>query len=150
VIGIRRPSYDNITSRVTSKFQDNAGVINRTNDLNKSISFATGNQFKRGDVKYSYIASASYKNNSKFYDNAQYNTFIFDEQNFPGQFKLVSDREITGAVSEESVLGSALLGGAIKFDNHKISLQAMRLQNGISKAASQIDAKSQTLDHGET
>lgn len=135
---------DNITSRVTSKFQDNAGVINRTNDLNKSISFATGNQFKRGDVKYSYIASASYKNNSKFYDNAQYNTFIFDEQNFPGQFKLVSDREITGAVSEESVLGSALLGGAIKFDNHKISLQAMRLQNGISKAASQIDAKSQT------
>lgn len=135
---------DNITSRVTGKFQDNAGVVNRTNDLNKSISFATGNQIKSGDVKYSYLASASYKNNSSFYENAQYNTFIFDEQNHPGEYKLVSDREITGGVGEESVLASALVGGAIKFDNHKISLQAMRLQNGISKAASQLDAKSQS------
>jgi TonB-dependent receptor len=135
---------DNITSRVTGKFQDNAGVVNRTNDLNKSISFAIGNQVKKNDIKYSYIASASYKNNSKFFDNAQYNTFIFDEQNFPGQFKLVNDREITGSVGEESVLASALVGGAIKFANHKISLQAMRLQNGISRAANQIDAKSQS------
>ncbi|MFT4532776.1 MAG: TonB-dependent receptor [Saprospiraceae bacterium] len=135
---------DNSTSRVTAKFQDNAGIVNRTNDLNKSISFATGNQIKKGDVKYSYLASASYKNNSSFYDNAQYNTFIFDEQNFPGQYKLVSDREITGGVGEESVLASALVGGAVKFKNHKISLQVMRLQNGISKAANQIDAKSQS------
>ncbi|MFT6336998.1 MAG: TonB-dependent receptor [Halioglobus sp.] len=135
---------DNSTSRVTAKFQDNAGIVNRTNNLNKSISFATGNQIKKGDVKYSYLASASYKNNSTFYENAQYNTFIFDEQNFPGQYKLVSDREITGGVGEESVLASALVGGSIKFKNHKISLQAMRLQNGISKAANQIDAKSQS------
>ena len=135
---------DNITSRVTAKFQDNAGIVQKTNDLNKSISFASGNQIKKGDVKYSYIASASYKNNSSFYENAQYNTFIFDEQNYPGQYRLVNDREITGGVGEESVLASALLGGAIKFDNHKISLQAMRLQNGISKAANQIDAKSQS------
>lgn len=135
---------DNITSRVTGKFQDNAGIVNRTNDLNKSISFATGNQIKKGDVKYSYLASASYKNNSSYYENAQFNTYIFDEQNHPGEYKLVNDREITGGVGEESVLASALVGGAIKFNNHKISLQALRLQNGISKAANQIDAKSQS------
>lgn len=135
---------DNITSRVTAKFQDNAGVVNRTNDLNKSISFATGNLMEKNNIKYSYIASGSYKNNSTFYEDAQFNTFIFDEQNYPGQYKLVNDREIKGDVGEESVLVSGLLGAAIKFDNHKISLQAMRLQNGISKAASQTDAKSQS------
>ena len=135
---------DNITNRVTKRFQDNAGVINASNNLNKTISFATGNQFKRNDVKYSYILSSSYKNNSKFYENAEYNTFIFDEQNHPGEYKLVNDREITGSVGEESVLLSGLIGGAVKFKNHRISLQAMRLQNGISKAASQLDAKSQS------
>jgi len=135
---------DNITSRVTSRFRDNAGVERRANNLNKSISFSTGNQMKYNDVKYSYIGSFNYKNNSKFYNNALYNTFIYDEQNFPGQFKLVNDREITGAIGEESVLVSGLIGGAVKFKNHRISLQGMRLQNGISKAANQIDAKSQS------
>ena len=135
---------DNITNRVTRRFQDNAGVVNSSNNLNKSISFATGNQIKKNDVKYSYIVSANYKNNSKFYDEAQYNTYIFDEQNFPGQFKLINDREITGDVGEESVLVSGLIGGAVKFKNHRIGLQAIRLQNGISKAASQLDAKSQS------
>ena len=135
---------DNITNRVTRRFKDNAGAINATNDLNKSISFATGNQFKRNEVKYSYIFSANYKNNSTFYEAAEYNTFIYDEQNFPGQFKLINDREITGSVGEESVLLSGLFGGAIKFKNHRISLQVMRLQNGISKVARQEDAKSQS------
>ncbi|MDF1698191.1 MAG: TonB-dependent receptor [Saprospiraceae bacterium] len=135
---------DNITNRVTRRFQDNAGIVNATNNLNKSISFATGNQIKRNEVKYSYIFSANYKNNSSFYENAEFNTFIFDEQNFPGQFRLINDREITGSVGEESVLLSGLLGGAIKYKNHRIGLQAMRLQNGISKVASQEDAKSQS------
>ena len=84
------------------------------------------------------------KNNSKFYEEAEYNTFIFDEQNFPGQFRLVNDREITGSVGEESVLLSGLVGGAIKYKNHRVGLQGIRLQNGISKAASQFDAKSQS------
>lgn len=135
---------DNITHRVTKRFQDNAGIVNSTNNLNKSISFATGNQLSKNDVKYSYILSANYKNSSKFYDEAEYNTYIFDEQNFPGQFKLVNDREITGDVGEESVLLSGLIGGAVKFKNHRIGLQAIRLQNGISRVASQFDAKSQS------
>jgi outer membrane receptor protein involved in Fe transport len=135
---------DNITNRVTSRFQDNAGVIRGANDLNKSISIATGNQLSAGEVKYSYIGALSYKNNSQFYDNAIFNTFIYDEQNHPGEFRLVSDREITGSVSEESVLASVLVGGAVKYKNHRISLQGMRLQNGVSKAADQLDAKSQS------
>jgi len=135
---------DNITSRITQRFQDNAGVINATNNLNKSISLATGNQVMKNDVKYSYILSANYKNDSKFYEGAEYNTYIFDEQNFPGEFRLLNDRTITGDVGQESVLVSGMLGGAIKFKNHKFSLQGMRLQNGISKVATQEDAKSQS------
>ena len=135
---------DNITNRVTRRFQDNAGVINASNDLNKSISFATGNQISRNDVKYSYILSANYKNGSKFFEEAEYNTYIFDEQNFPGQFRLINDREITGSVGEESVLLSGLIGGAVKFKNHRIGLQGIRLQNGISRVANQFDAKSQS------
>lgn len=132
---------DKVLSTLTSSFQDNAGVITGSNDLNKSISISTGNQLKRGDNKFSYLLSANYKNGSKFYNNAIYNTYIYDEQNFPNQYKLIQDRAIAGQVGEENVLWSGLVGLGYKRNNHKFSLQAMRLQNGISKAARQSDAQ---------
>jgi len=135
---------DNSTSRVTSKFKDNAGVIRGRNNVNKSLSISTGNQYSYGDTKVSYLLAGNYKVGSKFYENAQFNTYIYDEQNFPGQFRLINDRQISGSVGEESVLWSGMAGFGIKRKNHKISFQAMRLQNGISRVADQIDAKSQS------
>lgn len=128
---------DNLTSDLTRKFGDNQGILTGTNNLNKSISFATGNQVKRGDVKMSYIFSANYKNKSSFYEGAEFDTYIYDEQNNPGQFKLTQDVSNTGNIGQESALWSTLAGGAIKIKNHRFALQAMRIQNGISKASQQ-------------
>lgn len=135
---------DPLTGAVTRRFKDNAGVINSTNLMNSSFSVSTGNQVKKGDNKYSYILAANYKIGSTFYENAEFNTIIYDEQNYPGQYKLIKDKEITGAVAEENTLWSTLAGFGYKRNNHKIGLQALRVQNGTSKAANQFDAKFQS------
>lgn len=128
----------------TRAFADNAGAIQERNNLNTSFSFSTGNQVKKGDVKLGYIGALNYKASSSLYENAEFNTFIYDEQNFPGQFRLINDKKISGPIASESTLLSAMLGGSMKFDNTRISLQALRLQNGISQAAQQFSVLSQS------
>lgn len=134
---------DPILHTISGSFQDNAGVVRETSGFNKSLSFSTGNQYGT-DVKYSYLLSLNYKQGSKFYDDAQFNTYIYDEQNHPGEYKLTADRKIIGAVGEESALLSGLVGFGLKLKNHRFGLHGMRLQNGISKAADQFDQKFQS------
>jgi len=142
---IPNPAVGNpVTNTYSSFFQDNAGVERRTNNLNKSFSLATGNQMKVGENKYSYTLALNYKAGSKFYENAEFNSFIYDEQNYPGQFRLINDREIKGSLGEENVLWSAMAGLGYKRNNNKFSLQAIRLQNGTSRSAFQTAAKSQS------
>ena len=74
----------------------------------------------------------NYKNNTSFYDFVEYNTYLKpDESN---EFELNADRTQKGALGENNVLLSGLVGGALKYDKHKFTVQAMHLQNGESSA----------------
>ena len=144
-LGVPNPVLnDPYTTAATSSMSSILAGTRATSGLNSSISLSTGNQIAKEKVTFGYIASLNYKTKSTYYEDAEFNTFIFDEQNFPGEFKLINDKENIGDVGKQEVLWSAMGGLSMKFKSHRFSLNAFRIQNGISTAANQSLAISQS------
>ena len=137
-------SNDPATFEATSRMSQNMAAIRSTNNMNSSFGASIGNQIQVGEKTIGYVASVSYKNTTSFYDDAQFNTYIFDNQNYPGEFRLINDKRITGDIGQRDVLWNAMVGTALKMKNHKISLNYLRLQNGTSSAVQQTIEKSQS------
>ncbi len=78
--------------------------------------------------------AANYSNSYKFYDDVYRGVFFKDTDN-----KSINDldkREVsTGTISQNEVLWSTLVGGAIKTDHHKFTMSLVHSQNGDGKAA---------------
>lgn len=100
-------------------------------DFDLGASF--GNQFEAGKYTLGYILSFSYKNNTDFYENAQFS-----------RYGLASDPNITelerreyqiGNYGVNNVFTSGLAGFALKTKNSKYRINLMHLQNGESQAA---------------
>lgn len=98
-----------------------------------SVSTSLGNQTKWGKYDIGYLLSASYKNNTDYYEGAEY-----------GRYGLSSDVNVTemeqreyqkGDYGVNSVLWSALGGLALKSSKAKYRLNLLHLQNGESQAA---------------
>jgi len=91
-----------------------------------------GNQFVAGKYTLGYTLSLSYKNNTEFYENAEY-----------GKYGLSGDKGITEMETREfqtgdygvnDVMLSGLAGLAIKTKNSKYRFYLLHLQNGTSQA----------------
>ena len=117
---------------ITKSFSKNLSAREVGNNLNKSISLASGNQYKVGGGTLGYILSLNYANRFTHYDNnIEYNEY-YREADGNGYF---IDRSSKGTVSEADVQWSVLAGTSYKYKNHKLSIEALRIQNGESKAA---------------
>ncbi len=128
-----------INSEVGTRFKSILQSFNSTMAAKKQKSFmdfgfntSLGNQFTSHKYTIGYIFSLSYKNNTDFYENAQY-----------GNYGLSSDKDITelerreyqeGSFGVNNVLMSGLAGFAIKSKNAKYRINLMHLQNGESQA----------------
>lgn len=100
--------------------------------MDYTVGFSTGNQFDIGKYTLGYIVSASYKNNTDFYKDAEY-----------GRYGLSSDADVYemevreyqhGNYGVTSVLASGLAGIALKSKRSKYRLNFLHLQNGESQA----------------
>lgn len=107
-----------------------AKAANSFMDFSLEASF--GDLLKIGKYSLGYILSASYKNNTDFYENAVYS-----------QFGLSTDANITelevreyqqGNYGVKNVLLSGLAGIALKSKQAKYRLSVLHLQNGTSQA----------------
>jgi hypothetical protein len=118
---------------ILSSFNPNMAATRERSLMDFSLSASLGNQIKLGKYDFGYLVSASYKNNTDYYEGAEY-----------GRYGLASDvsvtemetRELTqGDYGVNTVLWSALGGLALKSTKAKYRINFLHLQNGESKAA---------------
>jgi hypothetical protein len=119
---------------VTRSFSSNLGTFRQRSRPNSSFGFSGGNQINKDKATLGYNFALNYRNNTTFYDEVEFNTFRKQNLNSESPFELEEDRTQIGEQGSNNVLVSGLAGGAIKFGNHKFSLNVIAIQNGESKA----------------
>lgn len=134
-------SNDPLTEEVARSFTPTLSADATSNFMNSSFSVAHGNQLDRGDMKIGYNAILNFRNTQEYYDNVEI-----------GRYRKENDLDITDLAPESSTSGrqgvqdffrNGMLAGALKFNNHSLSLSLMHTQNGISSA---MDRNSANLD----
>ncbi len=119
---------------LTSAFNNTWEAQNQSQFLDYSFGFSAGNQIETKKMKIGYNVALNYKNTNTFYDDQEFNTFLkpdFDDDNV---IELLANRTQRGQLSSNNVIATGLVGTAVKWDNHKIGLSLMRIQNGESRA----------------
>ncbi|MBU2915122.1 TonB-dependent receptor [Reichenbachiella agariperforans] len=124
--------------KYTRAFSPYLSAQEQQNFMNSSFSIAHGNQIDKGDMKIGYNAILNYQNTQEYYDDVQI-----------GRYRKEPEADVTGLVplntksgsqGSSDVLWSALLSGAVKFDNNSFALSLLRSQNGNSAATNRINA----------
>jgi hypothetical protein len=99
-----------------------------------SIGLSLGNQKTlENDNKIGYIFSATYKNTTRYYDQANYGEYQL--QNASDKYEMIYATIQDAEESTRNILLGGLAGLSYKTDNSKYTLNLMHLQNGESKAA---------------
>lgn len=117
-----------------NEFNPTLGPTARTSFMDYSLSFTLADQIglKNGS-KLGYIFSTSYKNSTRFYDDAKFGEYqktrANDENN---EMVLATTQE--GVLAENNVMLGGLAGLAYKTDRSKYKLNVMHLQNGESRS----------------
>lgn len=115
---------------ILREFDPTMAAHTKTSFMDYGFSFSAGNQVAGKKVTLGYNLSISYKNNTAFYQNAEY-----------GRYGLSADPDVTGMELREyqkgnwgtnSVLAGGLAGFALKTRNSKYRLHILHLQNGES------------------
>ena len=121
-----RQTYINQLQGFNSQF----GVVRGSSFMDFNFNFSYGDQkdISLGTLGYNF--AISYKSNTEYYDNAEYNTFLV-RQNEPA---LVLADSRNGAYGTNNVLLGGLIGVALKRDKAKYRFNFLNLQNGEAKA----------------
>lgn len=119
----------NAVTSYTSSFSPTMAAAQSSNNVNKSFSFSTGNQIVKEKVTLGYIAALNYRHNTTYYEDAQFNEYVIIDDQF------IKDKDTQGPLGETNAFWSALGGLSLKVKDHKFNAQYLRLQNGISSAA---------------
>ncbi|MCF6351509.1 MAG: TonB-dependent receptor [Cyclobacteriaceae bacterium] len=123
--------------RLTRSFNPEMGVKNKTALPSGSISFNKGNQFDKENVTFGYNLVLNYNNTYQFYDKVESNNYLKDPD--LSEKELFQDENRSGVLGKNSILWSALISGALKFDNHSLSASILRSQNGESTAVKRVN-----------
>ena len=117
---------------ITARFDPSLQALPQTSFMNSSISISGGNQIKKETKTIGYKAALSYKNNTDFFINREQNFYFKpDDRN---EYELRESRLQSGNLGVNNVLVSALMGGAIKTEKSKYTLDVMHLQNGETRS----------------
>jgi outer membrane receptor protein involved in Fe transport len=120
----RDPRLTDLTRELSPTLQ----ALNERSGMNYSFGISGGNQIQKEKHTLGVSAALSYKRNEDFFRNRQQNFFIKPDDLFDTELR--ADILQTGDVSVENVFVSAMLGGAIKTDRSKVTINLMHLQNG--------------------
>ncbi|MBN2861825.1 MAG: TonB-dependent receptor [Bacteroidales bacterium] len=117
---------------ILENFNPDMAAMKQPSFMDYSFGASFGNQIPVKKITLGYNFGFSYKNNTEFYENAEY-----------GRYGLSSDPDILdlevrefqkGDFGIRSVLASGLAGFAVKTRNSKYRINLLHLQNGESKA----------------
>lgn len=133
--GIIIPSPAERTSeltRITGLFSNNWAAQRQTNRPDVNFALSGGNQINKENATIGFNYALNYKNTNDYFDNVEYNIYLKPDES--EAFELDANRVQRGELATNNVLLTALVGGALKFNNHKVSLSLLRINNGESKA----------------
>jgi TonB-dependent receptor len=116
----------------TRAFDSQLGAKRASNFMNYNFTFNHGNQIDKEKVTIGYNAIFSYKKNEEYYDRVTFGETI--KSNDKSINDLQGEAIRSGTIGNKDVTWNALVGGALKFENHSFSANILRTQNGISSA----------------
>ncbi len=126
------PIHDPNLTTLTSRFENNMSTERSNSLANLNVGFSIGNQIEKGEATIGYNAVLGYRNNTTFFQDAVFNNYI--KSSDAGEMGLLQDRASRGDIGINNTLLSGMVGTALKYKGHKISLMALHLQNGESKS----------------
>lgn len=113
-------------------FNKTLGASTQTSLMDFGLSLSFGNQIARPKATWGYNAALTYKNDTEFYQNAQFN--LFAKPIDSNQNELEALQIQSGNYGVNSVLLGGIAGIALKTKSSKFKLNFLHLQNGESKA----------------
>ncbi len=138
-------------------FNKTLGASPQTSLMDFGISLSLGNQIVRPKATWGYNAALTYKNDTEFYQDAQFNLFAKPISQSVTEMEAL-ERQV-GNYGVNSVLLGGLAGIALKTQNSKYKLNFIHLQNGESKAGifdfvntnlgANFEAKQYNLEYSE-
>lgn len=133
-----RPGFtsDQRVAEFNESFSKELGADVGTSPMDFGLGISSGNQYTlaNGD-KLGYIFSATYKNETRFYDNVINGEYVVPAND--DDFELDQATSQIGSMGEKNILIGALAGIAYKTEKAKYKFTLMHLQNGVSTAAKQ-------------
>jgi len=121
-----------VFNQILQDFNPNLAAMRANSFMDYSLSLSSGNQFNREKVTLGYNLALTYKNNTDFYQDAEYNRYGLDES--IDVFDMESREIQRGDFGVNNVLLGGLAGFSAKTKTSKIGLNVLHLQNGESKA----------------
>ncbi|WP_297338255.1 TonB-dependent receptor [Algoriphagus sp.] len=137
------PSYGDVVGNPNSaagaEYQSILGSFNktlagyRTNSLmDMGLSFSLGDQLAREKVTWGYNFALTYKNETEFYQDAEFNLYAKPRESTERELEPL-ERQM-GDYGVNNVMLGGMAGIAMKTDASKFRLTYLHLQNGESKA----------------
>lgn len=113
-------------------FNKTLGASQQTSLMDFGIGLSLGNQIVRPKATWGYNAALTYKNDTEYYQGAQFNLFAKPISQTETEMEALESQ--VGNYGVNSVLLGGLAGIALKTQNSKYKLNILHLQNGESKA----------------
>ncbi len=118
--------------RILGDFNKTMGGMRGSNLMDLGLSFSLGDQLVRPNTTWGYNVALTYKNETEYYKDAQFN--LFGKPSDPNQFELEPLERQRGDYGVNNVLLGGMAGIAMKKGFSKLRMNFMHLQNGESKA----------------
>lgn len=113
-------------------FNKTLGASTQTSMMDFGLGLSFGNQIARPKATWGYNAALTYKNETEFYQGAQFNLFAKPIDSNETELETL-ERQV-GDYGVNNVLLGGLAGIALKTTTSKYKLNLLHLQNGESKA----------------
>ena len=113
-------------------FNKTLGTSAQTSMMDFGLGLSFGNQIARPKATWGYNAALTYKNETEFYQDAQFN--LFAKPIDSNETELESLERQVGNYGVNNILLGGLAGIALKTKTSKYKLNLLHLQNGESKA----------------
>lgn len=118
--------------QILGDFNKTLGGTRQSSMMDFGLSFSLGNQIVRPKVTWGYNAAVTYKNETEYYQGAEYN--LYGKPISETETELEPLERQKGDFGVNNVLLGGMAGIALKTDASKYKLNILHLQNGESKA----------------
>ncbi|GAA0879273.1 TonB-dependent receptor [Algoriphagus jejuensis] len=118
--------------QILGDFNKTLGGTRQSSLMDFGLSFSLGNQIARPKVTWGYNAAVTYKNETEFYQGAEFN--LYAKPIDANETELEALEQQRGDYGVNNVLLGGMAGIALKTDASKFKLNVLHLQNGESKA----------------